>query len=77
MKTYSFRELVKRPRKHDRRFEVESGRGKGSHRTIVHPDVGGRSRSFTLPCHSEGADVKRAYLPRLRETFELPDDIFD
>ena len=76
MRADTFRTLRRRLRSHDRRFET-STRGKGSHRTIHHPDVNGRPASFTVPCHDEGSEVKRPYLVGIRRRFALPDDFFD
>lgn len=42
-KAYSFRELIRKLRKHDSRFEVYVNRGKGSERMLYHPDINGRS----------------------------------
>ena len=44
-KTYSYRELIKKLRKHDPRFEEHVNRGKGSERMLYHPDVDGRPES--------------------------------
>ena len=44
-KTYSYRELVRKLRKHDPRFEVYMNRAKGSERMLYHPDVNGRPES--------------------------------
>ena len=41
-KTYSYRELVRKLRKHDPRFDVYTNRAKGSERMLYHPDVNGR-----------------------------------
>lgn len=76
MKIYKFRELVKKLKDHDKRFEVWNGRGKGSERMIYHPDINGRAESFPIKCHGEGDEVKKCYYPHMRKRFNLPDDFF-
>ena len=46
-RTYRWSELRKILRKYDSRFELDKGRGKGSHRTIRHPDF---KKPYTIPC---------------------------
>lgn len=75
-KTYSYRELLKALRKHDKRFFEKKAQGKGSHRTIHHPDVNGEPRQYTLKCHGEGDDIRNGHLPSIRRRFGLPNDIF-
>lgn len=61
---------------YDNRFVVIPERGKGSERMLFHPDVNGSARSYPLPCHKDGAIVRRGHLPAIRRRFELPDDFF-
>lgn len=77
MKTLSYRQLQKRLKAHDSRFQFLDSKGKGSHRAIVHPDIDGQQVLFTLPVHGEGADIKKHYIPPLRRIFKLPKDFFD
>ena len=77
MKILSYRELRKRLAAHDARFEFHEGKGKGSHRGIVHPDISGKRVTFTVPVHGEGSDVKRPFLSSIKRKFNLPADIFD
>ena len=62
-------------RRHDRRFEILSNRGKGSHRMIYHPDVNGQARSMPITYHKE-RDVGKGLLKAIIRRFELPADIF-
>ena len=75
-KTYSYRQLLKKLREHDSRFEEHVRRGKGSERMIYRPDVDGRPESYPLTCHSEGADVRPGHLGAIRRRFRLPRDLF-
>lgn len=65
MKTPSFRQLRRMLTAHDSRFEFYTRKGKGSHRTIAHPDIHGEEVSLILPVHGEGADVQTPYLRKL------------
>lgn len=75
-KTYKYREALRLLRDHDRRFVEWRHRGKGSHRMIYHPDISGLACSYPLPVHSEGDDVRPAYLKGLIRRFNLPPDFF-
>ncbi|MGH8441555.1 MAG: hypothetical protein ACRETF_01495 [Nevskiaceae bacterium] len=75
-KTYKYREVIKKLREHDKRFQEWRDRGKGSHRIIYHPSVNGVAASYPMVCHSEGADVHEAYLKGLVRRFNLPKDFF-
>ena len=75
-KTYSYRELIRKLRKHDSRFEEYVNRGKGSERILYHPDIDGRSESYPLKCHGEGDDVRKVHLAAMRRRFRLPLDFF-
>ena len=77
MKVLSYRQLQQRLKAHDPRFQFRKGRGKGSHRVIVHPDIDGKRVLVPLPVHREGADVKKRYLPLIRRQFNLPPGFFD
>lgn len=76
-KAYKYRELVKKLRKYDKRFEEWRGRGKGSHRMIYHPDILGRPASYPVPSHSDGDDVRDVYLKAIVRRFNLPSDFFE
>ncbi len=76
MKSYSYRELVKKLRKHDKRFEIFENRAKGSERMLYHPDINGRSESYPLKCHGEGSDIRKGHLPAIVKRFDLPSDFF-
>jgi predicted RNA binding protein YcfA (HicA-like mRNA interferase family) len=71
-----FREVVKRLRNHDPRFEFYVNRGKGSERMIYHPDVNGRAASHPVKCHGENTELRRGVLSSLIRRFALPRDIF-
>ena len=47
-----------------RRFQIFENRGKGSHRMIYHPDIGGRAASMPIPFH-KGNDVRQGILKAL------------
>ena len=71
------RELIKLLKDYDNRFVIFTKRGKGSERMIYHPDVKGSARSYPLPCHGEGATVRKGHLVAIRRRFELPALLFD
>lgn len=75
-KTYTFRQLIKKLRKHDPAFEVYVNRGKGSERMLYHPDINGRPESCPLKCHGEGDDIRMGHLSAIRRRFRLPPDFF-
>lgn len=75
-KTYKYREVLKKLKAHDKRFQEHKRRGKGSHRMLYHPDVQGAPASYPMVCHSEGDDVKPAYLAAIVRRFSLPPDFF-
>lgn len=66
---------MKRLRAHDKRFEVLTRQGKGSHRMIYHPDILGRPVSFPLKCHGEGQEIKTHYIRDLIRAFQLPEGV--
>ena len=70
---YKYRELIKALRKHDKRFDVNKEKGKGSHRVIYHPDVNGAARSLPIPFNGDNADVHPVYVKQIVERFNLPD----
>jgi predicted RNA binding protein YcfA (HicA-like mRNA interferase family) len=75
-KTYKFREIAKKLKKHDKQFQVWTQRGKGSHRVIYHPDIQGHPVAYPIPCHNEGSDIKASYLKAIVRRFDLPEDFF-
>ena len=76
-KAYSYRELVKRLRKHDPQFTVFENRAKGSERMLYHPNINGRSESYPLKCHRESDDIRKGHLAAIRRRFGLPTDFFE
>ena len=75
-KTYTYRELVKKLRKHDSQFEVYANRGKGSERMLYHPDINGRAEPYPLKVHGEGDDIRQGHLAAIRRRFGLPAGFF-
>ena len=75
MKALEYRRLIAALRKHDRRFSVDKGRGKGSHRTVFHPDVGGEKRHYPVPYHGEKTSIPPGILRDLLRRFELPEHV--
>lgn len=73
----TFAEVVRRLLKHDRRFQVNMRRGKGSHRMLSHPDIDGEKRSFPLKFHSNSTEYPAGTLAAIIRRFNLPRDIFD
>lgn len=72
---YKFRELVKKLRKHDRRFKVFVNRGKGSERIIYHPDVKGRPESHPVKCHGGNTELRKGVISSIIRRFDLPQDL--
>lgn len=70
------RDMLKRLRRVDKRFEVWEDRGKGSHRMLVLSTDEG-VRHYPFPCHDDGAEIGRHYLRDIIRYFDLPGDIFD
>ena len=72
-KTYRLSELLKILRKHDRRFELDKGRGKGSHALIRHPDI---EKPYAIPCpRGEKTVISKEYLGDIKKRFNLPRDL--
>jgi hypothetical protein len=71
-KPYTYRDLVKALRAHDRRFEVFEGRGKGSERIIYHPDVDGSPRSHPVKHHGAGTELRKSVISSIIRRFKLP-----
>ena len=76
-KQYKYRELLKKLRDHDGRFEERPDRCKGSERLLYHPDVTGKPRSYVMTCHSEGHNIRAGHLSAIIRRFELPSDFFN
>ena len=75
-RTYRWSELRKILRKYDRRFDLDKNRGKGSHRTIRHPDINGKKESYTIPCpRGDKSVISKEYLGDIKKIFNLPDDL--
>jgi predicted RNA binding protein YcfA (HicA-like mRNA interferase family) len=75
LKPYKYRELVRKLREFDPRFEVYTRKGKGSHRMLYHPDIGGKSESFPLICHGEDTEIAKYYIKDIIRRFKLPEGI--
>jgi len=75
-KSPSFREVERLLRKHDKRFEFWSNKGKGGHRMISHPDIAGKKRSCPIPFHGATRPVSRAVLKSIARAFDLTKDFF-
>jgi len=75
-KTFSFDELIKLLQKFDKRFEIYSNKGKGSHRMLCHPDINGKAASYPLKYHGGKTEVKKGHLPAIIRRFNLPNKIF-
>ena len=74
-RTLTFRQVRRRLTSYDRRFEFLQRRGKGSHRMIYHPDIGGRPASFPVKCHGEGTELRRGVLVAITRRFDLPREV--
>ncbi len=75
-KALTYQEVLKRLKKHDRRFAFYASGGKGSHQMIEHPDINGEARSAPIPCH-KGKTVSKGVLGSIRRAFDLPKDIWE
>ena len=71
-----YRDVIKALKRHDKRFEVEINRAKGSERMIFHPDIDGRPESFPVKCHGEGTELRAGILSGIIRRFKLPKDLF-
>ncbi len=71
-KPYKFRELIKKLRDHDRRFEIFRDRGKGSERIIYHPDIEGRPESIPVKYHGENTELRKGVISDIIRRFKLP-----
>jgi len=71
-KPYKYRELVKKLKKYDPRFEVYTNRGKGSERMLYHPDVNGRPASFPIKCHGDNTEIRKGLVSAIIRRFDLP-----
>ena len=76
-KALSYKEVVRRMKQYDNRFEVFIRKGKGSHRTVYHPDVKGRSASYPLKYHGAKTSLGPGHLNAMIRRFNLPRDFFD
>ncbi len=74
-KPWKYRELVRRLRRHDPRFEFWKSRGKGSERIIYHPDINGRPASFPVQCHGENTELRKGVIAAIVRRFNLPRDL--
>ena len=72
---HTYRELVRILKDHDKRFQFIVRRGKGSHRMIVHPDIGGREASYPVKCHGGGTELSRGTIAAIARRFNLPDNL--
>ena len=69
---YTFRELVRVLKDYDPRFYVDASRGKGSHRSITHPDIAGRLVAYPVKYHGDGTEIRRGTLSDIVRVFRLP-----
>ncbi len=76
-KPLSYKEVVRRLKDYDGRFEVFVRKGKGSHRTVYHPDIKGRTASYPLKYHGAKTSLGAGYLNDMIRRFNLPQDFFD
>jgi hypothetical protein len=74
---HKYREVLKKLRTHDKRFQEWKRRGKGSERILFHPDIKGRKESYPIKCHGEGTEIRVGSLIALINRFDLPTDFFD
>jgi predicted RNA binding protein YcfA (HicA-like mRNA interferase family) len=74
-KSLKAREVIERLRAYDRRFVVNTSRGKGSHVMLEHPDINGHHASIPMTNH-KGKDVHVSVLKSIQRRFNLPSDIF-
>lgn len=65
-KPHSYRQVRKKLKKHDRRFQEIVNRGKGSHRVFFHPDINGRAAQYPVKCHGEGTELSRDRIEHAR-----------
>ena len=74
-KPYKYRELVRKLKSHDPRFEFHEERGKGSERIIYHPDIDGRAESIPVKCHGEGTELRKGVVSAIARRFKLPPNL--
>lgn len=77
MRTIEYRQLLKRLREFDPRFNVHTRRGKGSHRMLYHPDIDGVERHYPLPYHGGKTPIFPGYQKDIIRIFGLPEGFFD
>ena len=75
-KIYTYRELIKKLKKHDSKFEVYTNKGKGSERQIFHPNINGRPESYPIKCHGEGTVIRKGHYAAIARRFNLPKNFF-
>ena len=75
-KAFTRLELIRKLRQHDRQFEVDPKRAKGSEVMLFHPNVDGDARSYPVPGHNDGSIVRRGHLKAIVRRFNLPSDFF-
>ena len=68
-------EVVRMLVAYDSQFKLFANKGKGSHRMVFHPDIGGKPASIPMPYH-KGKDVKPGILNSIIRRFNLPKDFF-
>lgn len=77
MRVREYREVKKILFSHDKRFRIDTRRGKGSHHILYHPDIGGRQQQLPLPHHGNKTIIKIGILKDIIRIFDLPKNIFD
>ncbi len=75
-KAHKYRNVIKKLKKYDSRFEIYINRAKGSERMIYHPDIKGNAKSFPITCHGNNTEIGKGMLKSIIRRFELPEKIF-
>ncbi len=70
-------DVIRKLRKHDKRFEIYTNRGKGSERMIYHPDINGKPESYPFKYHGGGTELAKGTLKAIIRRFNLPNDFFN
>lgn len=76
-KPHKYRDVIKKLRKYDKGFKINSKRGKGSERVLSHEDINGSAECFPISCHGEGTEIGKGMLSAIIRRFNLPKNFFD
>jgi hypothetical protein len=74
---HKYREVLKKLRAYDKRFQEWKHRGKGSERILFHPDINGRKESYPIKHHGNATEIRVGSLLALINRFNLPKNFFD